>query len=76
MRNFNSKNQLLANQKLKLEVDILRIDLVKRQAELELIKEEIRHKKFTRQVLKFTTTITGLSLLTTVLVHFGIIPKP
>jgi len=75
MRNINSKHRLLVNKKLELEISILKVDLVKREAELELIKEQIRHKQFTRKVMKFTTTITGFSLLTTVLVHFGIIPK-
>jgi len=75
MRKINSTNHSLVNEKLKLEISILKIDLVKREAELELIKEQIRHKKFTRQVMKLTTTITGLSLITTVLIHFGIIPK-
>ena len=75
MRNINSKHQLLINKKLELEISILKVDLVKREAELDLIKEQIRHKQFTRKVMKFTTTITGFSLLTTVLVHFGIIPK-
>ncbi len=65
----------MVKKKLIIEIAILEVDLVKREAELDLIKEQIRHKQFTRKVMKLTTTITGLSLLTTILVHFGIIPK-
>ena len=75
MLKMNSKNHSLINEKLKLEISVLKMDLVKREAELELIKEDIITKKFARRVLKLTTTLTGLSLIVTVLVHFGIIPK-
>ncbi|WP_273016163.1 hypothetical protein [Alteromonas australica] len=78
MKSMNSVEREIRKKtldKLTLEIALLEVETVKREAELELIKEQIRHKQFTRKVMKVTTTITGLSLITTVLMHFGLIPK-
>lgn len=78
MKSMNSVEREIRKktlEKLHLEIELLEVETVKREAELELIKEQIRHKHFTRKVMKVTTTITGLSLITTVLMHFGLLPK-
>lgn len=70
---FSSRRiQKLAEEKLQLEMDVLRLEKVKREAELDLIKEDIRTKQVTRMIMRATATITGLSLIWTILVHLGV----
>lgn len=75
MKNFYSRER----QFKKLELDLLKkqnalaeLNITKREAEIELIKEQIMSAKSNRRLLRIGTSLTGFSLLVTILNHFGL----
>jgi response regulator of citrate/malate metabolism len=55
-----------------LQHDLLLLDITKREAELELIKEQIRTTRTSRRIMRVTATVTGLTLVATVLNYIGL----
>jgi len=55
-----------------LEVKERNLRIAKLEAELELISEEIESKKLGRWIMRVTSTITGLTLLTTIFNYLGL----
>ncbi|GHG07222.1 hypothetical protein [Thalassotalea marina] len=71
----NRTSVRLEQKKLRLEIDILQLEKIKQEAQLELIKEEIRSKRTGRYIMRVTAMVTGLSLLTTIFNHLGLFNK-
>lgn len=75
MKNIGSNERRLDVKIKQLDIKLKEQELIKREADLELVKEQIRHKRFVRRMAKVTTTFTGLSLIASLLVHFGLVSK-
>lgn len=55
-----------------LEITERQLRIVKLEAEIELIQQEIETKKLSRWIMRITSTITGLTLLTTIFNYLGL----
>lgn len=61
------------NRKLnQLEIKERQLRIVKLEAEIELIQQEIETKKLGRWIMRITSTVTGLTLITTIFNHLGL----
>ena len=57
---------------LKSQQEIAELDIIKRQAEIELIKQQIMTSRNSRMIVRIGTALTGISLVVSVLNHFGL----
>ncbi|OES24677.1 hypothetical protein [Alteromonas macleodii] len=75
MKSINSTEREMK----RLQLEILRkqntlaeLDITKREAEILLIRQQIISAKSTRMIMRVTATLTGISIIATIMNYFGV----
>jgi len=74
MQNFNSIERQQKNLQLeilKAQRELIRLDIVKREGDIELTKQQIINAKNSRMIVRVTTMLTGISILATIFNYLG-----